>query len=436
MSKKMDAVVEHIKSLEAGEKVSVRSLAELLSVSEGTAYKAIKQAQALDLVQTKPKAGTIRIPDRKTTLEHSISLDAAIRRLGLSVLAGELRDTQINSIVIGDGSMAQFRQSIRQAENAVLCLVGDRPDLQREAIASGALLLMTSGTPINQALEFAAIQHHSCVLGAQQDSYTVLHLLHTLQGPEATDASLDPTRNWMRTPQYLYYNDIVSDWHRVYSDIFSLNARYAIVDDDLKICGSLDASNVLSAAPTEKLYNLYDWQTMCCVIDKDTPMEVLAEKMIAQNTELAFVEQAGELCGLITANDVLRYYRYGLSRQGQDVSMLELADHNLSHTRCVYLAHLHGCKGRKDQAPTGRLSPLLLEAAAQHAGALLGEGCLMDSGTFYTPSPLLDPGEIMISSEVMKQSQESCSLEVEMYDDSACYVRCTLTFSAGAQAPQ
>lgn len=436
MSKKMDAVVEHIKSLEVGTKVSVRSLAELLSVSEGTAYKGIKQAQALDLVQTKAKAGTIRIPDRKTTLEHAISLDTAIRQLGLSILAGELRDTQINSIVIGDGSMTQFRQSIRQAGDVVLCLVGDRADFQREAIASGALLLITSGTPLSQSLELAAIQNRSCVLGAQQDSYTVLHLLHALQGPEPADTRLDSVRNWMRTPQYLYYNDIVSDWHRVYSDIFSLNARYAIVDDDLKICGSLDAANVLSAAPTEKLYNLYDWQKMCCVINNDTPMDVLAEKLIAKNTELAFVEQAGGLCGLITANDVLRYYRYGRSRRGQHASLLELANRNPSHSRYVYLAHLHRCKEQPAEAPAGQLFPLLLEAAAQHAGALLGGQCLLDSGTFYTPAPLLEPGEIMISSEVMKQSQESCSLEIEMYDDSACYVRCTLGFSAGAQSPQ
>ena len=431
MSKKVETVVEYIKSLEVGEKVSVRSLAERLSVSEGTAYKAIKQAEALALVQTKPKAGTIRIAGPSTVTEQAFSLDAAVRRLGLAVLAGEPVGAQIGSIVIGDSSPVQLRQNIRQAESPALCLVGDRPELQQEAVTAGAHLLVTGGGPISQSLKTAAAQSHVCLLGAQQDSYTVLCLLRTLHGEEATPTRRGLARNWMRTPQYLYYNDIVSDWHRAYADVFALNAQYAIVDDDLKICGSLDAANVLSAAPTEKLYNLYSQQKACCVIREDMPMERLAEKLISEHTELAFVEQKNGLCGLITANDVLRYYRYGSSGDASGPSALELSDQDPAYTRQVYLAHFPEHALQPSAPLSERGISALLSAAMKHAAALLRtEHCLLEAGTFYAPAPLLRPGEVMISSEVMKRSREGCSLEVEMYDESACYGRCTLTFSA------
>ena len=61
MISKNERVVEYIARLEAGEKVSVRKLATELGVSEGTAYKSIKQAEAQGLVITKPKVGTVRI---------------------------------------------------------------------------------------------------------------------------------------------------------------------------------------------------------------------------------------------------------------------------------------------------------------------------------------------------------------------------------------
>ncbi|MCF0137771.1 MAG: GntR family transcriptional regulator, partial [Oscillospiraceae bacterium] len=57
---KNDYVLSHIEGLKAGTKVSVRGLSAELNVSEGTAYKAIKEAELRRLVVTKPKAGTFR----------------------------------------------------------------------------------------------------------------------------------------------------------------------------------------------------------------------------------------------------------------------------------------------------------------------------------------------------------------------------------------
>ena len=58
---KHELVINHIKTLAIGEKVSVRRLAKDLKISEGTVYRAIKEAENLGLVSSIPKVGNIRI---------------------------------------------------------------------------------------------------------------------------------------------------------------------------------------------------------------------------------------------------------------------------------------------------------------------------------------------------------------------------------------
>ena len=51
-------IIEYIKNLKVGSKISVRQLANQLDVSEGTAYRAIKDAQLAGYVCTMPRKGT------------------------------------------------------------------------------------------------------------------------------------------------------------------------------------------------------------------------------------------------------------------------------------------------------------------------------------------------------------------------------------------
>ena len=52
---KHDIVIEFIESLDVGEKVSVRQLARQMNISEGTVYRAIKDAENEGLVSSIPK---------------------------------------------------------------------------------------------------------------------------------------------------------------------------------------------------------------------------------------------------------------------------------------------------------------------------------------------------------------------------------------------
>ena len=56
---KHQKIINYIKDLGVDSKISVRGISQKLSVSEGTAYRAIKEAEKQGLVNTVPRVGTV-----------------------------------------------------------------------------------------------------------------------------------------------------------------------------------------------------------------------------------------------------------------------------------------------------------------------------------------------------------------------------------------
>ncbi|CCQ24165.1 UPF0173 metal-dependent hydrolase LMHCC_0991 [Listeria monocytogenes N53-1] len=62
---KHEQILKYIENLAVGEKISVRKIAKNLSVSEGTAYRAIKDAEIIGFVSTIKRVGTLRLNGNK-----------------------------------------------------------------------------------------------------------------------------------------------------------------------------------------------------------------------------------------------------------------------------------------------------------------------------------------------------------------------------------
>lgn len=61
MTTKHEQILQYIDRLPIGSKISVRQIAKDLDVSEGTAYRAIKEAETQGYVSTIERVGTVRI---------------------------------------------------------------------------------------------------------------------------------------------------------------------------------------------------------------------------------------------------------------------------------------------------------------------------------------------------------------------------------------
>ena len=90
MSKtKHELILKYIESLAIGAKVSVRQVAKDLAVSEGTAYRAIKQAENRGLVSSIPKVGTIRIEEVGKKKLEDLSLEEIVFIVEGTVVSGQ-----------------------------------------------------------------------------------------------------------------------------------------------------------------------------------------------------------------------------------------------------------------------------------------------------------------------------------------------------------
>jgi len=68
MSKHQE-ILAYLEELPVGKRVSVRSISNRLGVSDGTAYRAIKEAENRGLVETRPRSGTVRVKSKKVAIE-------------------------------------------------------------------------------------------------------------------------------------------------------------------------------------------------------------------------------------------------------------------------------------------------------------------------------------------------------------------------------
>lgn len=99
---KHEQILQHIESLDIGRKISVRQIAKDLHVSEGTAYRAIKEAENIGLVSTIERVGTIRIERKKKENIEKLTFAEIVNIVDGQVLGGrEGLYKTLNKFVIG-----------------------------------------------------------------------------------------------------------------------------------------------------------------------------------------------------------------------------------------------------------------------------------------------------------------------------------------------
>lgn len=428
MAIKNELILSYIKELAPGTKISVRKLAEQLDVSDGTVYKAIKLAEAQGLVMTKPKAGTFRVETGFAAKSEPVSLKRLVKLLGLTtVVDAASYDRVIERIVICDGSEAQLRAALPHspAENAsVLCLVGARGDMQTLAVELGANLLLTGGASAAALTLIAAERAGLSVLSCLQDTYMILRLMDESVG--ALQTSADTVRSWMKTPNYIFSNDVVADWHRMYENSAAVTA-YPVVDENLHLCGELDVAKAFASNPSQRISGILSpGDGQLCFDERDGILQA-AETMLISGRSIAAVTSGGKMSGTIDIADMLRctLYSHAAPERTGFGMFLEAADTPRSADGRYF--HLRLPRGADE--PSSLALPIVLSAAHRHAEELLGSGCTLESGTFFSSKPVERGENLMLSSTAAKHDAHSCTLEEEIFDEGCSYVKAVVMFS-------
>ena len=429
ISIKHDFVLSHIEALEAGAKVSVRGLATELNVSEGTVYKAIKEAEIRGLVITKPKSGTVRVETDSSFDERAVTISEIVATLGVGCIAGKKNmGCTIDKVIICDSDESQLINQLEECNPPhTLCVVGNRPDFQTIVAQYKAHMLITGGNRPTDYHIVKAEKNGVCILTSIQNTYTILRLFDSQMANQLPSADESIVSDWMQTPNYLYRNDIVADWQRFYHDNLSGLKSYPVVDDDLHLCGGIDITRTFAASHSQKLSTLISDDARILSVDASSSVREVAQKMILSGSSYAAVIRDNKMEGVIYTSDLLRYFMFAGSEDIPDFdSLLSYIPDFSTEDRRVYELHIPDTE-LSNLSTLG--TALVLSAAGRHLAQIGSINYKLISSSFLYPAEITDTGDLMLCTTLTSSAGSGFSIDAEIYNEANTFSKAMLIFS-------
>ncbi|MGE7113649.1 DRTGG domain-containing protein [Lysinibacillus sp. NPDC047702] len=176
MSTKHEKILQYIESLPVGDKISVRQIAKEMQVSEGTAYRAIKEAENRRLVSSIERVGTIRIEKKKKENIERLTFAEIVNIVDGQVLGGKsgLHKT-LTKFVIG---AMQLEDMMRYTDAGSLLIVGNRIKAHENALRAGAAVLITGGFDTTEDNKQLADSLDLPIISTSYDTFTVATMIN------------------------------------------------------------------------------------------------------------------------------------------------------------------------------------------------------------------------------------------------------------------
>ena len=244
MTTKHDQIITYIETLPVGEKISVRSIAKNLNVSEGTAYRAIKDAQNDGLVSTIQRVGTIRIERKMKETFETLTYGEVVKIIDGDILGGEEGlDKDLSKFIIG--AMTE-EAMMRYITPGSLMIVGNRENAQKLALECGAAVLITGGFKTNEDIILLANKLKMPVLSTTYDSFTVATLINraiTDQLIKKEIMLVDDIYTKADKTLYLTANQVVLDYRKLNEE--SHHTRFPVVTKKGRLIGMVTAKDII-----------------------------------------------------------------------------------------------------------------------------------------------------------------------------------------------
>lgn len=176
MSTKHEKILQYIESLPVGDKISVRQIAKEMLVSEGTAYRAIKEAENRRLVSSIERVGTIRIEKKKKENIERLTFAEIVNIVDGQVLGGKdgLYKT-LTKFVIG---AMKLEEMMRYTDAGSLLIVGNRTQAHEQALTTGAAVLITGGFDTTEEIKRLADKLQLPIISTSYDTFTVATMIN------------------------------------------------------------------------------------------------------------------------------------------------------------------------------------------------------------------------------------------------------------------
>ncbi len=304
LATKHEQILQHIDELPIGEKISVRQIAKALEVSEGTAYRAIKDAENKGYVSTIERVGTIRIERKKKDNIEKLTFAEVVNIVDGQVLGGRsgLHKT-LNKFVIG---AMQLDAMMRYIDAGSLLIVGNRVDAHELALKAGAAVLITGGFDTNENVKKLADELNMPVISSSYDSFTTATMINRAIDDQLIKKEIILVEDILTPIQKTYYlktTDTIQDWYELNQK--TGHSRFPVADSNLKVQGMITSKDVIGHDNETIIEKIMTKNPM--TVGEKTSVASSAHMMVWESIEvLPVVNDSNKLEGIISRQDVLK----------------------------------------------------------------------------------------------------------------------------------
>ncbi len=420
MATKHEQILQYIDSLSVGEKISVRRIAKDLEVSEGTAYRAIKEAENKGYVSTIERVGTIRIERKTKENIERLTYAEVVNIVDGHVLGGrEGLHKTLNKFLIG---AMELEAMMRYTEADNLIIVGNRINAQTLALESGAAVLITGGFDTEDHVKKLADELCLPIISTSYDTFTVATMINRAIYDQLIKKEIVVVEDFLQPLEktvYLNVKNTVQEWFDLGGQ--SINS-VPIVDEQMKVCGIVTAKDVLHKSNDTLIEKVMTKTPITA--NRQTSIAAASHLMVWEGIESLPVIDDGYLQGMISRQDVLKALQM-IQRQPQvgetlddlvTSQFVENTEEQQSELRffCKVAPQMTSYLGTLSY---GVMTTMITEAATRALRAYKKGDLVVENITIYFIKPVPVDSMIEIKPKLLEVGRKFGKVDVEVYNE-------------------
>ncbi|MFD2613491.1 DRTGG domain-containing protein [Paenibacillus gansuensis] len=428
---KHEQLMKYIENLKVGTKISVRTMAKDMQVSEGTAYRALKEAETVGLLSTKERIGTVRIEKKQRNNIDKLTFAEVANIVDGSILGGgQGLEKTLGKFVIG---AMELDAMLRYIDAGSLLIVGNRHRAHMVALEQGAAVLITGGFDTSDEVKELADERALPIISSSYDTFTVASMIN-----RAIDDRLIKKKIMLIEDIVSLRSKVVAvkshytveELRRMVNE--TTHSRFPVVDEWNRVIGVVTSKDVVGEPSEQTIDRLMTRNPI--TLSLDTSVASAAHLMVWEGIELLPIVDTGrKLLGVISRKDVLKAMQYAQKQPQIGETFQDLIwtgfdeqreeDGTLTFTG-VITPQMTNNLGTVSE---GVLTTLMTQAAYRVIRDIRKHDAVLENLTTYFMKPLQIDDEIEIRPRTIEMSRKFGKLDVEVYHNGGLVSKSLLT---------
>ncbi|RCW42683.1 DRTGG domain-containing protein [Paenibacillus prosopidis] len=432
---KHEQILHYIQSLKIGTKISVRAIAKALGVSEGTAYKAFKEAESSGIVSTKERIGTVRIDRKRREALDQLTFGEVAEIVEGRLFGGAAGlEKTLHKFVIG---AMELDAMLRYIDEGSLLIVGNRVGAHRCALEEGAGVLITGGFEPSPEVIKLADERSLPILSSRHDTFTVASMINRAMYDRLIKRKImliEDIVTFSRPADVLQSGHTVSNFHKLSQE--TGYSRFPVVDERSRVVGMMTAKDAVGSPEDTVVDKLMTRQPITAA--PNISVTSAAHTMAAEGIDLLpIVDRHRKLLGVVTRQEVLDAMRFA-GKQPESGETFEdlmwtgfMASTSVNGQDELGIAYKGSItpqmSGALGMVSEGLLATLMTQAARRMIRETAKRDYLLESMTTYFVRPVHIDSEISIIPRALEMSRKFTKLEIEVLDPQGLAAKAMMT---------